>query len=377
MKLRVERDALTDAVTWVSRTLPSRPASPLLAGIQVVADEQGLLTFSAFDYEVSAQLSCPGEVIEGGTVLVVGKLLAEICRSLPNKTVDLQLEGNRINVACGSSRFHLPAMPHEEYPELPAMPQATGTLAGEEFARAVAQVSVAASKDDTLPILTGVRLEITGTKVTMMATDRYRLALREITWNTEDESLETDALVRARTLSEAAKTLGTSGANVTVALSQDDEKRLIGFANNSRHSTSLLLDGDYPKVKGLFPDNAPIFATVERTSLLEAVKRVALVAERNAPVRLTFTDGVVQLEAGQNEDAQADERLEAHLTGEDISTAFNPQFLIDGLNALESEHIRLSFTHAAKPAVLTGQAEPQGDDDTTFKYLLMPVRLNG
>lgn len=377
MKLRVERDALTDAVTWVSRSLPSRPASPLLAGIQLVADEQGLLTFSAFDFEVSAQLSCPGEVIEGGTVLVVGKLLAEICRSLPNKTVDLQLEGNRINVTCGSARFHLPAMPHEEYPELPKMPEVTGSLTGDSFAKAVGQVSIAASKDDTLPILTGVRIEIKGKTVTMMATDRYRLALREITWNTEQDSLEADALVRARTLSEVAKTLGTAGSDVTIALSEDDEKRLIGFANSSRHSTSLLLDGDYPKVKGLFPESAPIFATVERASLLEAVKRVALVAERNAPVRMTFTEDVVQLEAGQNEDAQADERLPAQLTGEDISTAFNPQFLIDGLNVLESDYIRLSFTHAAKPAVLTGQSESEGDDDETFKYLLMPVRLNG
>ncbi|UZN03372.1 DNA polymerase III subunit beta [Cellulomonas sp. S1-8] len=374
MRFRVDRDVLADAVTWTARSLPTRPPVPVLAGVRIEADTTGTVQLSSFDYEVSARAQLPADVSEPGTVLVSGRLLAEISRSLPAKPVDVVLDGTKVQVTCGASRFTLLTMPVEDYPNLPVMPELTGTVDGDELTHAVAQVSVAASRDDTLPLLTGVRVEIEGEKVTMLATDRYRLALREMTWKPTNPAVAAVALVRARTLSDAAKSLGGSGS-VSVALSTGGGVDLIGFEAAGRQTTSLLVDGDYPPVRRLFPDDTPIHAIVNTQALAEAAKRVALVAERNTPIRLTFTDGQVVLDAGQGDDAQASEALEAVLVGEDISVAFNPHFLADGLGALDTTFVRMSFTHPNKPVEFTGQESLEGDDLKDYRYLLVPIRF--
>lgn len=374
MKLRVERDVLAEAVTWTARSLPSRPPVPVLAGLLLEARIDGVLVLSGFDYEVSARVEVAADVEEAGTALVSGRLLADIARSLPGKPVSLTQDGAKIAVTCGSTRFTLMTMPVEEYPERPAMPSEAGVVATDVFQSAVAQVTVAASRDETLPILTGVRMEIHDSTVTLLATDRYRLAMRELPWRPAAPGAESVALVRARTLSEVAKSLG-AGGEVVLALSAEGGSELIGFASGGRETTSLLVDGDYPKVRSLFPTESPVYAVVEAAALVEAVRRVALVAERNTPVRMSFSDGRLTLEAGQGEDAQASEALEASLVGDDLTIAFNPGFLLDGLQALGTRYARMSFTVPTKPAVLTGQAEVDGPDDRLYRYLIMPVRM--
>lgn len=374
MKFRVERDVLAEAVTWTARTLPTRPPVPVLAGVRIEADATGTLQLSSFDYEVSARSEVPAEVSEPGTVLVSGRLLAEISRALPAKPVDVALDGSKVTVTCGASRFTLLTMPVEDYPTLPTMPALSGTIDGDELTRAVAQVTVAASRDDTLPLLTAVRVEIEGERITMLATDRYRLAMRELTWTPAFPDVSLVALVRARTLADAAKSLGSSG-QVNVALSTGGGVDLIGFEAGGRHTTSLLVDGDYPAVRRLFPDETPIHAVVSTQGLIDAARRVALVAERNTPIRLSFSAGQVVLDAGQGDDAQASEALEAVLVGEDISVAFNPQYLLDGLAALSTAHVRMSFTHPNKPVEFTGQSAVDGEDDSAYRYLLVPIRF--
>ena len=374
MKFRVERDVLAEAVTWTARSLPTRPPVPVLAGVRLEADTSGVVQLSSFDYEVSARSEIAAEVSEPGTVLVSGRLLAEIARALPAKPVDLTLDGTRVVVTCGASRFTLLTMPVEEYPALPAMPAEVGVVAGDELTEAVAQVTVAASRDDTLPLLTGVRMEIEGDLITLLATDRYRLALRTLPWTPATPGLSAVALVRARTLSDAAKSLGGSH-QVTVALSTGTGVDLIGFEAGGRHTTSLLVDGDYPPVRRLFPEESPIHAVVAKAALVEAAKRVSLVAERNTPIRLAFSAGQVVLDAGQGDDAQASEALEASLTGEDITVAFNPQYLLDGLGALSTDFVRMAFTHPNKPVEFTGQGSLEGEDDRSYRYLLVPIRF--
>ena len=149
----------------------------------------------------------------------------------------------------------------------------------------------------------------------------------------------------------------------------------MGFESGGRRTTSLLIDGEYPKIRSLFPESTPITASVRTSELVEAVRRVSLVAERNTPVRLAFSDGQVALDAGTGEDAQASEVIEANLQGEDITVAFNPTYLSEGLHAFHSEYVRFSFTAPPKPAVLSAQKEQDGDDDVAYRYLLMPVRL--
>ncbi len=374
MKFRVERDVLAEAVTWTARSLPTRPPVPVLAGVRLEADASGVVQLSSFDYEVSARSEIAAEVAEPGTVLVSGRLLAEIARALPAKPVDVTLDGTRVLVTCGASRFTLLTMPVEEYPALPAMPATVGVVKGDDLTEAVAQVTVAASRDDTLPLLTGVRMEIEGELITLLATDRYRLALRTLSWTPSTPGLSAVALVRARTLSDAAKSLGGSD-QVAIALATGTGVDLIGFEAGGRHTTSLLVDGDYPPVRRLFPEESPIHAVVPTAALIEAAKRVSLVAERNTPIRLAFSEGQVVLDAGQGDDAQASEALEASLTGEDITVAFNPQYLLDGLGALGSPFVRMAFTHPNKPVEFTGQGSLEGQDDRSYRYLLVPIRF--
>ncbi|MEU4386025.1 DNA polymerase III subunit beta [Promicromonospora sp. NPDC023805] len=376
MKFRVERDVLADAVTWTARTLPTRPPAPVLAGVRIEADAQGVINLASFDYETSARSVIPAEVAEPGTVLVSGRLLAEISRALPNKPVDVALEGNKVVVTCGASRFTLLTMPVDEYPALPGLPEVSGTVSGDAFTHAVAQVTVAASRDDTLPLLTGVRVEIEGERITLLSTDRYRLALRELTWTPATPGFSAVALIRARTLNDVAKSLG-SGGLVNVGLSTGQGLDLVGFEAGGRQTTSQLVEGDYPAVRRLFPDSTPIHAVVATAPLIEAAKRVSLVAERNTPIRLSFSDGQVVLDAGHGDDAQASEALEAVLVGEDIAVAFNPQFLLDGLGALGTDFVRLSFTHPNKPVEFTGQGSLDGEDDSAYRYLLVPIRFTG
>ncbi|PRH81182.1 DNA polymerase III subunit beta [Streptomyces solincola] len=376
MKIRVERDVLAEAVAWVARSLPARPPAPVLAGLLLKA-EDGALSFSSFDYEVSARVSVEAEVEEDGTVLVSGRLLADICRALPNRPVEISTDGVRATVVCGSSRFTLHTLPVEEYPTLPEMPTATGTVPGEVFASAAAQVAIAAGRDDTLPVLTGVRIEIEGETVTLASTDRYRFAVREFRWKPEAPDVSAVALVPAKTLLDTAKAL-TSGDTVTLALSGSGKgEGLIGFEGAGRRTTTRLLEGDLPKYRTLFPTEFNSVAVIETAPFVEAVKRVALVAERNTPVRLTFEQGVLILEAGSSDDAQAVERVDAQLEGDDISIAFNPTFLLDGLSAIDSPVAQLSFTTSTKPALLGGKPALDAEADETYKYLIMPVRLSG
>ncbi|CAB4901844.1 MAG: DNA polymerase III subunit beta [Actinobacteria bacterium] len=374
MKIRVERDTLADAVAWAARTLPSRPSLPVLAGLVLTADSEGL-TLSSFDYEVSARVMISADVEVPGTTLVSGRLLADIARSLPGAPVTLVSEGTRIVITCGRSSFTLPTLPVEDYPQLPAMPSSSGEINAAVFAEAVAQVAIAAGKDDTLPTLTGIRMEIEGQSITLAATDRYRLAVRNFTWTPTSSAISMNALIPARTLAETAKALA-NGQGVTLALAAAGEG-LIGFEGSGRRTTTRLLDGEFPKYRTLLPSESAGVATIEVAALTNAVKRVALVAERNTPVRLAFEGSEVILRAGTGEDAQANEAVESLLDGDDIEIAFNPTYLLDGLAALDAPYARMSFTQSTRPAVLTGAADPTSELRDDYRYLLMPVRLTG
>lgn len=379
MKFRVERDVLAEAVTWVARSLPNRPPVPVLAGVLIEATEDGSLTLSTFDYEVSARITVAAEVSEPGTALVLGRLLADISRNLPGKPVDVTTEGAKVQVTCGSSRFALLQMPADEYPTLPTSPEGSGTVDGTLFTQAVQQVQIAADRGDTLPILTGVRVEIEGEKMTLLATDRYRLAMRELVWQPRASDADHIVLIPARTLAETAKALGAVGS-IEVSLgaaTAGGSAGLVGFEAGQRHTTSRLLDGEYPKVSKIFPTTSETEAVVGTELLTEAVKRVALVTERNTPVRLRFADGQVTIEAGTGDDAQASEAIEATVDGPEIEVAFNPGYLLDGLGVLGTTFTRLSFTAPLKPAMMTGQESLEAEIDTTYRYVLQPVRLAG
>ena len=378
MKFRIERDTLADAVAWTARSLPVRPSVPVLAGLLIEAGTDGLV-LSGFDYETSTRATLPAEVSDEGRALVSGRLLSEIVKSLPGKPVDVSLDGTKVRVVCGSARFSLQTMPVEEYPRLPQMPTATGTVKADVFATAVQQAGAAAGRDEMLPLLTGVRLELEGTSISLMATDRFRASLRDLEWYPEASDLSAQALVPARVLNETARSF-TGGGDIIVAVSSGETgDGLIGFegtvGNGSRRTTTRLLEGDFPRVRQLFQAQAETVAYVSTQQLVDAVKRVALVAERNTPVRLSFTEGTLLLEAGSGDEAQASESIEATVQGNDISIGFNPSYLLEGLGVMSEPVVHLSFTQHTKPAALSGVSEIGADPDGAFRYLIMPVRL--
>jgi len=389
LKFRLVREDFADAVAWVARILPSRPTVPVLSGVLLTGSDDGLV-ISGYYYEVSAEVRVAAGIASPGSVLVSGRLLSDITRSLPAKPVDVSVEGTRVLLSCGSAKFSLPTMAVEDYPTLPGLPDETGVVPSSLFSEAIGQVAVAAGRDDTLPMLTGIRVEISGEEGVLAATDRFRLAVRELTWSTDTADLEAAVLVPAKTLAEAAKA-GTDGAEVHLSLgagSAVGKEGLLGIRSNGKRTTSRLLDAEFPKFRQLLPAEHTAIATVGVAELTEAIKRVALVADRGAQVRMEFTEDSLRLSAG-GEDAvgRAEEDLPVEFLGDPLTIAFNPTYLTDGLGSLHSPKVTFGFTTSSRPAVL----RPASDDDeayvgssgpfpaaqTDYVYLLMPVRLPG
>ena len=374
MKFTIEQNKLVDVVNWVSRSLSTRPIQTALLGIVIDVDG-GKVVLSGSDLETASRATTDADVATPGKVLVPGKLLAEISRSLPNKPVTIQLDGTRVLVNAGSAKFTLPVLPIQEYPNLPEMPEALGTIDADLFNQAVAQVSTAAGKDDSLPSLTGVHVEVNGENITMAATDRYRLAVRELTFNPARPNTEAVALIRARTLHDAAKTLATA-KNVNIALAPaSSNDRLAGFQTESKSTTTRLLDGTFPPYRHLLPQESLTTTVIEVAPFLEAVRRVALVTDKTIPLKLTFTGNSVTLEAGGGDEAQANEVFEISKTGEDLSIAFNPNYLLDGLHAISAPYAQISFNTASKAAILMGKPSADAAAIDNFKYLLMPTKF--
>jgi DNA polymerase-3 subunit beta len=430
MRFSIERDTLTEAVAWVARALPNRPVLPILSGLLLAATEDGALTLSCFDYEVSARIRVPADVAEPGTALVPGRLLAEITRSLPGFPVEFDDGGQDVTLTCGAASFTLVTLAVEEYPELPDLPVLAGTVDGGALADAISQVVPAASRDDTLPILTGVNIELAGDLMTLAATDRYRLAMRELGWQPSRPDLSVTVLIPARTLADAARMM-TPGVAVQIMLrggglgaagpgnstgEEDSRGRAaaslraadatIGFESGGRRLTTRLIAGEFIKYKSRFPAEFECRADLPAASFTAAVKRVALVAERGSSVRLNFGQGKVTIEAGTEGQARARETVVAEFSGDEPTIAFRPDYLLDGLSAAltaaaeaaaaeaaaakdeqddksaqdpkdeagEEARIRLEFSSPTRPAVITGTVRERAGQAPDFRYLVVPLR---
>ncbi len=413
MKFRVEREALGEAVAWVARALPARPVVPVLSGMLLQA-KPGELLLSCFDYEVSARIAVPAEVADPGTALVPGRLLAEITRSLPAAAAEFSADADMVSLTCGSAEFGLVSLPVDEYPALPEPPSAAGTIDGSVLAAAAAQVVPSASRDDTLPMLTAVCLDIDGETITLAATDRYRLAVSEVRWAPAAAGLTASLLVPARILADVARTMapgqdvalsfgalsfgmGTGGGTAAGRAAAAREQApggpdagpaqagpvpgdgMITFAGGGRRLTARLIGGEFIRYQSRFPAEFGCSAELPAGPFIEAVRRVSLVAERASPVRLAFEPHQVVIEAHAEGRARALESVPAEFTGPEPVISFNPHYLLDGLTAAalagpapgsgrrsgpagqpepdavppQSGRIRLDFTSPTKPALVT------------------------
>ena len=378
MKFHVNRDVFSEAVSFVVKLLPQRNPQPILAGVLIEAGDDGL-SLAAFDYEASARTRIEATVDEPGTILVHGRLLSEIASRLPNAPIQITQDADgEILLTCGSARFTLAAMPVAEYPAIPEVSGDSGLVPGDDFSTAIAQVAFAASRDDGTPVLTGVQLEVTGNELSLVATDRYRVALREINFDSGAVAREeaTTALVPARTLTEVGKTFAHSG-DIQVSFSGSGDREIIAFTAGNKTVTSLLIKGNFPPVRRLFPAQTEHYAVVNTAELAEAVRRVSLVLDRSAPLRFTFSDEGVSMDAAGTEQARATESVDATLAGDEVTLGLNPQYLLEALGAVKSEFTRITFTSSENanklsPVLITPQTSGTPE---SFKYLLQPNLL--
>ncbi|KIF75325.1 DNA polymerase III subunit beta [Streptomyces sp. 150FB] len=371
MEFRIDRGVWGEAVAQAARALPARSPMPVLGGLLLEA-EGDRLRVAGFDYEASSRIDVPAEVVRPGRALVLGRRLADICRVLPEGPVVCVLEGTRFSVEGGGARFGLSVLPLDEYPALPALPAFRGEVDAAAFAAAVSQVAVAAGRDDTLPVLTGIRIGLDGGTMTLGATDRYRYAIRELEWKPSEAAVPgadaVDVVVPSRRLAETARALAKAGT-VRIFLGErgGGSGGVLGIEGDGIRTTVRLLDGRLPRHDTLFAMETTATAEIGRAALTEAVKRVGVVAERDSPLRLDFAEGSVLLQAGYEDDV-ASQRVPATLTGaETMTVAFNPGYLLDAVSSFESETVRCELLGPGQRALLS-------DERGTHRHLLMSMK---
>jgi DNA polymerase III subunit beta len=374
MKFQADREVLSDAISFVVRLLSPKPQLPQLSGVMIDASNNQV-TLSIFDYEVTAKVSISAAVDSPGKVLVQARLLAEIVSKLPSDSVSLALTESRIQVSSGSSKFSLSAMSTSDYPETPATSSTTGKVSASDFAHAVSQVAVAASREEVTPVLTAVMISAKSKEISLVATDRFRVAVNSIPW--QGAAVERDILIPARVVSEIAKTFSHEG-DLELGFGSD-EKDMISFSSGNKSVGTATIKGKYPAVLQLFPENVENFAVVNTHDLLDATKRVALVVDREKPLRYKFEGSELSLESIGSDVADASEQISCSINGNEITVSLRPQFLADALAGIDSESVKLGFTvnpsNPNKPGpVLISAADSKGSNEG-YKYLLQPNLL--
>jgi len=374
MKFQADREVLSDAVSFLVRLLSQRPQLPQLSGVMIEATKDEVV-LSIFDYEVAARVKIAAAVEAPGKVLVQARLLSEIVSKLPASSVSLVIDETRLQVTSGSSKFSLSSMATTDYPDTPEFPAATGKVSASEFTNSVAKVASAASREEVTPVLTAVMIQADATKLTMVATDRFRVAVKSLPWT--GKAIDRDVLIPARVLNEIAKTFSHEG-DLELAFGET-EKEMIGFSSGNKTVSTATIKGKYPAVLQLFPEDTENFAVLNNQELLDATRRVALVVDREKPLRYKFSEGELSLESIGSDVADASEQIACSLKGGETLVSLRPQFLSDALAGLDAENVKIGFTvnpnNPNKPGpVLISPVDPK-DGDKDFRYLLQPNLL--
>lgn len=371
MKFQADREVLGDAISFLVRMLSPRPQLPQLSGVVVDAAD-GTITLSIFDYEVVAKATISGSVEKPGKTLVQARLLSEIVSKLPAESVDLELAESRVAIKSGSSKFSLSSMSMAEYPQTPEIPKGSGSVKAEEFSDAVSEVSLAASREEVTPVLTAVMVSTTNKELSFVATDRFRVAVKNISW--KGEGADGEVLIPARVLAEIAKTFAGSG-DVEIGVGSS-EKEMVGFSSANKMVATSTIKGKYPAVLQLFPEETPGFAVLNTNDLADATKRVSLVVDRDKPIRFSFGQSEANLESIGSDVADASEQIACSLTGEDTMVSLKPQFLLDALGSVETEMVQIGFTSNPNNPNKPGPVliSPVGSNNS-YKYLLQPNLL--
>jgi DNA polymerase III subunit beta len=366
MKINATRQALLDALLVVSRAVSARAALQALSGILLTAEKTARLR--ATDMELGLDVGREAELEGSGAVVLPGRLLVEVVRSLPDGPVTLALrEAERdVEITAGSSRFHLRTLPADDFPRFPEPEGDPIELPAQALQETINRVARAASRDEARPVLTGVLVTTEGDQLTMVATDSYRLAVKRTKLESPvDNGLE--ANVPARALRELARLIdAVTDEALRVWLTRNQALFRVGTVSLS----SRLIDGQFPNHRQLLPESFEHEVKLPRAELLEVTRRVSQLAQRNAALRLSFSEGELVVSAETPDLGDAREGLPAPYTGELLEIGFNPEFVRDGLESIDADEVVLKLISPLRPGLL----EPAGSDD--FSYLVMPIRLN-
>jgi DNA polymerase III subunit beta len=368
MKLSVSRDSLSGALQLVGRAVSSRGALPSLGGILLVAAD-GRLTLRATDMELAITRTLDDATLErDGSALLPGRLFADVVRSLPpgEVTLEQRAEQRDVELVAGGARFHLRTLPAEDFPRLPELEGEVVKLPAEPMAKTIELVARAASRDEVRPILTGVLVQAEGETLTMVATDSYRLSVKHTTLGAP-VGQAVEANVPARALRELARIATAEGADeVEIARPRNQ----IVFRAAGVLLSSRLIEGQFPSWRQLVPETFEHEIRLPREEFLEIARRIGQLAQRNAPLRLAFTEGELTVAAETPDIGDASEGMPAPYNGEPLEIAFNPQFLLEGIESVESEELAIQLSSPLRPGLL------RPVDGEEFSYLVMPIRLN-
>lgn len=375
MKVRFSRDSLMSRLQTVSRATAPRGAIQALSGI-LIAVEGEKADLAATDAQLAIQTQVDADVGQAGSVLVPGRLFADILRVVDNDDVNLEhsAEKKEVTITCGQARFQVKSLPVEDFPRLPDRSRdATVSISAAVFSQTVERVARAASRDETRPVLTGVLVSASGEGLRMVATDSYRLSVKEtILDNALQEEFE--ANVPARALQEVSRIVRETGATEVSADARDNQ---IVFSVDGTLVSSRMIEGQFPNYQQLLPENYEHVLKLDKAEFLGVVRRVGLMAQRNAPLRLTFEKGSVAVSAQTADVGEGSETLPVSYEGERLEIGFNPLFLQEGLESVEGDELTLKLISPLRPGLL--EADPADDDGERkdrFLYLIMPVRLN-
>lgn len=367
MKAEFNKQTLAKALQVVVKTAPVRPTIPSLRGVKIVVDDVATLTTSNQETTTTTTVNC--DVDEAGVVLVPAKIMAEIIPKLPNKPVVLETADNTLHITCGTSSFTLPAMNIDDYPPTPDLPEYAGVIDSSEFARSVSAVDVAASNDDTLPMLTGIHILATPGSMRFTATDRFRLGMNHTGW----DGTEFTALVPNKAAIDVARLCDGQPLNIHMG------EGVAGFVLDGAQIITRLLSADFPKVEGLLSNTHENWVRVNRKSLIESVKRVNLISRAVNRVILEIGADSMKITAATTEDGSATESIECEARSGVVSIAFNPAYIIGGLSSMGTEEVVIGYGEPNRPCTIYPGTVETGDSLTppegTALYLLMPVRL--
>jgi len=380
VKFQVNRDVLAESVSFVARMLQSKPTSQVLSGMRLIADANSL-QISVFDHDVSAQTELVANVEQAGTTLVSGRLLNEIVSRLPNQPVNISLEGTKVVLYCGQSKFELATLPIEQYPTLPPIPPVTGTIDGEAFITAIRRVAVASAKDSTRPFQKGIQLKANSTSVMFTAADPNRIARCNVAWLGKAVDGEISAVVLTKTMQDIEKSFANLG-EVNISIHAEGDRGMVAFQAKNRIVTTVVLNiENYPDIDQYFPTNLEDSSVVNKQDLIDATRRVELVVnESEDTIRYSFEPGVVNLESTSSEN-NATEAVEATLVGNPTNLRFKPALFHDGLAQITAEFVKIEFTKNQRdpsrpgPIIMSSQSAKDASSPDTYRYLLNPNML--